>query len=1166
MNSLRLSGRWSVLLQILCVCFAHAIASAASDRPAVINLNTAVSLEHIHVFGPGVSMKFNANPEYIHRGTGSLEIIANEKENPFGAVRPEVKISLSSKKARPRSGYGDVRPAIELHLSHAIDLRQYRAISLWVYVPKSAAAHFFGRYDVRLAVNGGNPYWSFADVSPGWNHVVWNFARHPQNAIAGSGSGATRFLPVMHTLTINLGPLMSGYGLAKVYLDDIRLVPMRRLVSTTAEELESVLGDDDSWSRRYQAVERLKALGGLRVLPALINATEDSVPLIRGTARRAMDTVVESVGKSARGDLLDAMNIGTPRMRLAVVQLLVNIGPRKLGRWVIPELKRALLDNDFYVRRAARYGLAHLGISQSQSAQYLMTLLSQPAQRYAAIRALAEIGPAAKPAIPDELQMIRDAGNPLKLRLWALRAVWWTHERFLKPTDWILAFQPHSNAVYRHLTDLAMLRLEKAGAPGVTVLTHALLTSREPVVRARAAEALGHVTLQALAAAEPALRQALHDSAAYVRWQVRDDLHRLNPVQYPLAEHTASRKRAAAVRVTQQGNETIFSNGIVRMVFNRTSIDPGPVSVQLDHGPNLVHSRWVHHILAFRKSKATNMFERQWLQKLGGSAINKNFQQAITHNSRGEAEYVYTFPATDTAPLTWEEHYVLRRGNHGFYVYFLLKNMTGKAMPQSIYPGNAQSIALEFNFLVAATRSLFTTKMLNDNLRGPISLGFPRQNYLQYPDIYQATWRLPNGEVDAKHEWMNYEQMSPVLGLAGPKYGMWLIFPSRSFLGGTEPTLQMTAFVGPLFIISLENKYYVPACTYVSAHWQKLYGPMYFYLNTGANTDAMWIAAKHKALQKEKQWPFAWLHNKAYHQRGEVTGTVKIANGRSPRNAWVILSLPPNKVPKNLYGDWLRNINSYMYWTRAKADGSYTIKNIQPGHYDLFVWKSGILGEVRKNGIVVKNGGMDHEGTITLTPLSFGRTLWQIGTPNRTVTEFRNGGNFHIWENYLRYGKDFPHGVNYVIGKSTPARDWNYLQPAIVQGHHTPTTWNIDFKLKKVPAGSPVLTMVCGGRNARLNVFANGHRLGQIHTSIGLQFVRTAPYGELILKNFVFRRGMLHAGWNKIALTFATSLHGNVGHIRQARQNWTSFMAYDCIRLSMRSHRQEVLQAPKQPR
>jgi hypothetical protein len=158
---------------------------------------------------------------------------------------------------------------------------------------------------------------------------------------------------------------------------------------------------------------------------------------------------------------------------------------------------------------------------------------------------------------------------------------------------------------------------------------------------------------------------------------------------------------------------------------------------------------------------------------------------------------------------------------------------------------------------------------------------------------------------------------------------------------------------------------------------------------------------------------------------------------------------------------------------------------------------------------------------------------------------------------------DFPHGVNYVIGKSTPGRDWNYLQPAIVQGHHTPTTWNIRFSLKKIPSGFPTLSIVCGGRYAWLNIFANGRLIGHIHTNIGLQYVRTAPYGELILKNFRFPRHLLRKGENVISLSFASHLPGSAlkgiyratlaGHnvARQVRANWTSFMAYDCIRLSM---------------
>lgn len=1131
----------SVGLSVLASGTVHARIPAT--RKVLLDLHTAAATRSVRVFGSGVSLRYCTTPKYVHSGGGALEVVANEAKN--------------------RRPLGGVRPALVIPLTRARNMRHYREITLWVYVPRSAAAHFFGRYDVRLSVNHGSPYWSMAAVSPGWNHVVWDFSRHPQNAIAGSGSGSTRRLPIMHSLIINLGPLMSGYGLSKIYISDIRMVPMRRLVSTTAEELESVLGNDDSWSRRFQAVERLRAIGGIEVLPALLQATEDHVPLIRGEARRAMRAVVEAIGPRARTDLLDAIHIGTPRMRLAVVHLLTELGPQRLGKWVLPTLRQALLDNDFYVRQAARHGLVHLGVSRAREAEFLVKELKSHATRMSAIRCLAEIGPAGSPAISAELAIIRNPKLPLTYRLWALRAVWWTKQRYLKPSDWILALHPHSNQIYRHLTDLAMWRLEAAGSEGVKQISIALTHSRDPVVLARAAEALGHIPVRDLAAAIPALKAALHNPHRYVAWQARYDLHRIDPAAFPLMLAAADHPHAPPLRVIHRGNLVIITNGIVRLTFRRTSIDPGPVSVQLHGGPNLVHSRWVHHILAFRKSKATDMFERQWLQKLGGCPINKNFHQRVSVDTPGEVQYVYTFPAGGAAPLQWQEFYVLRRGDHGFYIYYRLKNMTGKALPDSIYPGNIQSIALEFNMLIAVTRRLFTTKILSDNLRGPTSFGFPRQNYLQYPDIYQATWRLPNGEVDAKHEWNNYEQMSHVIGLAGPKYGFWVIFPSYSFLDGTEPTLEMNGFVGPLFIVSMDKKYYVPTAEYVGAHFDKTYGPMYIYLHRAPNTDANWIAAKREALLQQAQWPYRWVRNKAYHRRGAVTGTVKVAGGRSPKHAWVILARPPKKVPSDLYGDWLRNINPYMYWTRAGADGSYTIDNIQPGRYDLFVWKSGILGEARENGIVVADGKTDKLGTIAVTPLSWGKTLWQIGIPNRTVTEFRNGGNFHIWENYLRYQMDFPHGVNYVIGKSTPGRDWNYLQPAVVQGHHTPTTWNIRFKLKTVPAGHPVLTIVCGGRYAWLHVFVDGHLIGHIHTNIGLQFVRTAPYGELIMKNFRFHRSLLQRGNNVVSLSFASKLPGSAlkgiyratlaGHnvARQARANWTSFMAYNCIRLSM---------------
>ncbi len=1136
----RSSGVAALALTISCGC-----AFAGNYRRVLKRFDAPSSLDSVRILGKGVSGRINTNGKHIHSGKGSLEIVADQKQNAGKWVRPFLSIPTP-----------------------AIKLSKYREITLWVYVPKRAAKHFFGRYDVRLSVNHGHPAWSLADVSPGWNHVVWNFARRPQNAIAGSGSESTRSLPTMHRLEISFGPLMNNYGMARIYVDDIRLVPMRRLVSRTREQLEAVLGNDESWSRRYQAVMRLRKIGGLRVLPALLSAANDFTSLIRAQSRRAVFSVVKAVGRRAAPDLRDALAIGPPRTRRAVVAMLGKLGPEKLGPWVIPSLRRALLDNDYFVRHAALASLRQLGTPYGSSAKYLAAKLnlSNPRQCRAAIRCLSEIGPTAKPAIPAMLALARDGKAPLKLRCWAVRAVWWTHERYLTPADWALPLALRPGQVFRHLIDLAMMRLERGGAKALPVITHALLTAKNPVVRARAAEILDHMDPAQAKAASADLRQAMHDHVWYVRWQARQDLARITkftsagaragrPHQPRALERIAH--AAPPVTVTKKGNTVIFDNGRVQMVFKKTSINPGPVSVRLNGGPNEVHARWVKSILAFRKSPANNMFERQWLQKLGGSPIDKHFQQKIIQQSPRQAQYVFTFPAEGPAWLEWQEHFVLRRGKSGFYVYFVLRNTSGKAKPRSVDTGDAQSVALEFNFLMAATRHLFTRKILSDNLRGPTSFGFPRDDYLQFPDIYQATWRLPNGEVDAKHEWINFQDMSPVLGLAGPKYGLWMIFPSADYRGGTEPKLQLTAFVGPLFIISLENKYFVPSDVYIGAHWQKVYGPMFIYLNKGPNSESMWIDAKRQAQRQKRRWPFRWVTNKSYHQRGTVTGMVAIAGKHSPTRAWAILSLPKPHSPKNLYGQWLRNVGSYMYWTRVRPGGHFIIRNVHAGRYDLFVWKKGILGEVRKNGLVVRAGQTLRTGLTTLVPTHHGKLLWQVGVPNRGVGEFRNGRNFHIWENYLRYGMEFPHGVNYTIGKSNPRFDWNYLEPAVIEGHKTPTVWKIHFSLKRVPAGRPLLTLICGGRQARMNVLVNGHVVGRIHTNVGLQYVRTAPYGELLNEQFRFKRSRLRPGKNTVALSFRipAGKRGNPRRLGLVHQSWTSFMAYDVIRMEMESPR-----------
>ena len=255
-----------------------------------------------------------------------------------------------------------------------------------------------------------------------------------------------------------------------------------------------------------------------------------------------------------------------------------------------------------------------------------------------------------------------------------------------------------------------------------------------------------------------------------------------------------------------------------------------------------------------------------------------------------------------------------------------------------------------------------------------------------------------------------------------------------------------------------------------------------------------------------------------------------------------MLALPDDDIPESIeFGEWWRDVGSYHYYAAVDEDGSFEIPDVRSGTYDLFVWHEGIYGEYNRTGLVVKAGEKLEVGECVLAPRDSGHLLWQIGDPNRTMTEFKNGGNYHQWDTYLRYREDFPDDMHFEIGKSDPGRDWNYLQPAIVQGESEPTSAVVTFDVDLALPGDPVLTVVAGGRGARMEVLVNAEKIGDVRIdNIGLQHIRTVPYGELTVHRYGFDRSLLQEEGNRLTLRFAG-----------ARQAWTSYIAYDFLRMEL---------------
>ncbi|HID06754.1 MAG TPA: hypothetical protein EYP10_06360, partial [Armatimonadetes bacterium] len=90
------------------------------------------------------------------------------------------------------------------------------------------------------------------------------------------------------------------------------------------------------------------------------------------------------------------------------------------------------------------------------------------------------------------------------------------------------------------------------------------------------------------------------------------------------------------------------------------------------------------------------------------------------------------------------------------------------------------------------------------------------------------------------------------------------------------------------------------------------------------------------------------------------------------------------------------------------------------------------------------------------------QTLWRIGIADNSYDEFAIAGNYRLYTS--RFSRD----VTFIVGKSTPKRDWSFIQPGPIDywARHRRHPFRIRFNLSRVP-----------GEYCRLVIdFVNTHR------------------------------------------------------------------------------------------
>jgi rhamnogalacturonan endolyase len=476
----------------------------------------------------------------------------------------------------------------------------------------------------------------------------------------------------------------------------------------------------------------------------------------------------------------------------------------------------------------------------------------------------------------------------------------------------------------------------------------------------------------------------------------------------------------------------------------------------------------------------------------------------------------------------------------------------------------------------------------------------------------RLTTGVHKGEVEHKYDYSAVLAETPAYGWFGTKshLGLWLINPSQEYIGGGPTKVELTGHLDvneggtPTLLNMWQGSHYGGTSLAVAPdeNWTKVIGPFAIYCNHRPSSFDAWQDALLRAGTEQKNWPYVWFNHPAFPTaatRGTIAGKITLRDTFAPdakmSNVWVGVAAPDyrppvtrpggrrfgatNAPPPNLTNwisrsgfpqlvDWQRDTKYCQFWARTDASGNFTIRHVRPGNYTLHAFGDGVMGEFAMTNVAVAAGEAQSLGELLWEPPRFGRTLWEIGIPDRTAREFRHGDHYWKWGLYYQYPQEFPQDVNFIIGQSDWRHDWNYAQPPRILAAGQPvisedeeagndnnttaapayqsrglenSTWKIQFALTNAPAGQATLRLAFAGARdgSRVEVALNDRLIGDT--------------GSLPATGVMHRDG-IRGYWFERSLNFDAALlrpGTNIFKLTSHADNWTQGVLYDCVRLEL---------------
>jgi rhamnogalacturonan endolyase len=372
--------------------------------------------------------------------------------------------------------------------------------------------------------------------------------------------------------------------------------------------------------------------------------------------------------------------------------------------------------------------------------------------------------------------------------------------------------------------------------------------------------------------------------------------------------------------------------------------------------------------------------------------------------------------------------------------------------------------------------------------------------------LQDTTYALPDGRI-----WSKYQNISDLEGdnhaflVSNGRLGLAMVQGGKEAFDGGPTKQELTAhdyYNGEILLWHPFTSHYGSPDLEPPKGWQKFYGPFYLHVTeaVGADPEAavgrMWADTQRAAARERAAWPYRWVDHPLYAaaDRSTVRGRLAVEGG-SAAGAWVVLSQPgPDREYQGVTldgRDWQYHGLDYVYSGRADHRGSFAVPAVRPGTYTLSAFVDGVLGEYTVDGVEVGAGRTVDLGRLAWRPDRHGRTLWQLGTPNRSAAEFAVYGGadgFRRHLTWLEYPYQYPGDVDLTIGVDDPATAWNYFQPCYrtpgtpfqlqwrgTTPDRTLTTWTVRFDAPGYRRGTATLDIALAGAVfATLRVALNG--------------------------------------------------------------------------------------------